>query len=254
MKALMLNTEMRKAYLRGNKTQTRRLVKPKFRSGEIGYHILRNAHTNVFDHAEYFDELEDMTRYMPQPYNVGDVLYIPEPWKAVQSTREHGYEVMFQDGQMVAFQFETTERAEQWYKYLFKPEHQWQSPYFMPREAARHFATVTAVDIQQLQDISDEDILAEGVLSHLHYPMSPVFCPSCHGEGTALAVGPNGGAVEVDCQSCNTLEKRFRNLWNSTVPKEKLPLYGYEANPDVWAIRFAKITKKQAERLEGKRG
>ena len=34
---------------------------------------------------------------------------------------------------------------------------------------------------------------------------------------------------------------RFDELWNSTVKKSDLELYGWQANPWVWVIEFEKI-------------
>lgn len=250
MKPLLFNAEMRKAFVAGLKTQTRRPVKPKFRDGEIGWQILRDAHTDEFRYAEYFDEYENETRMLLPPYQVGDVLYIPEPWRFSKCLGTLRREVEFQDGTHVKFNFETLERAEKWHKYLDKPVHQWQSPYFMPREAARYFARVTALDIQKLQAITDAQILAEGVPGDLDYPINAIFCPACHGTGHAIGVGGNGGAVEVDCCHCDTLRKRFSNLWDRTVPPKVKEVFGYDANPDVWAISLEKIPRSEAYRFK----
>lgn len=38
----------------------------------------------------------------------------------------------------------------------------------------------------------------------------------------------------------------FSEIWNSTITKQNLYKYGWNANPYVWVIRFKKISKEEA--------
>lgn len=271
MKPIFFNAAMRQKAKTGEKTLTRRAVKPHFRAGEIGWEVVRKecpggeerimavvandltgwevtykGRDMLFVRAEYYDEQENVTRPLNPPYKVGDVLYIPEPWRC--TARWGGiYAVEFMDGTVETFDFADEERAERWAKYQDKRG--WQSPYFMPREAARQFAVVTSLDIQRLTNITDGDILKEGVPGDVDYPIEAVYCPCCHGSGHTTARDNNGGIVEVDCLHCDTPGKRFFNLWDSTVKEKNKALYGVRANPPVWVIGFKNITKAEALRL-----
>ena len=82
MKPILFNTEMVRALLAGRKQVTRRAVKPRYRDGETGFRIVTNAHTCKYVRVEYFDEWEDETRWMAEPYRPGDILYVRETWAA----------------------------------------------------------------------------------------------------------------------------------------------------------------------------
>lgn len=84
-------------------------------------------------------------------------------------------------------------------------------PRFMPRWASRITLEITDVRVQRLQDISREDIAAEGV-----------FDINCKGSTIA----------EFDWET-----RHFRELWQS-INGRRAP---WESNPYVWAITFAAI-------------
>lgn len=68
----------------------------------------------------------------------------------------------------------------------------------MPKEAARIWLKVTGVGVEQLQDITWDD----GYREWLENPA------------------------------------KFNELWDSTIKKKDLPLYGWDANPWVWVTEF----------------
>lgn len=77
----------------------------------------------------------------------------------------------------------------------------------MPKEAARLFLRVTDVRVERIQDIDDGGISAEG--------------------------------LEIGCY--------FDDLWNKTIKKSDLPIYGWNANPWVWVIEFERCEKPEEE-------
>jgi len=89
-----------------------------------------------------------------------------------------------------------------WYKYddtqLDNPtagsRGRWRSPLYMPEWAARYFTLITGVDIQRLNDITEDDAIAEGI---------PPFAP-------------NGKVL-----SSTIPRKHFAVLWNSINEKPK---------------------------------
>ena len=88
----------------------------------------------------------------------------------------------------------------------------WHPSIHMPKEAARIFLRVTDVRAERLQDITIEDIRKEGL--------------------TSMAV--HAGDTEIAYEE-------WKLLWDSTIKKLDIPLYGWDANPWVWVIEFERI-------------
>jgi hypothetical protein len=93
----------------------------------------------------------------------------------------------------------------------------WKPSIHMPREAARIFLRVTNVRVERLQDISEDEAIKEG----------------------AKAYGPN---------NCSGTSARiaFAEIWDKTTTEHE-----WRTNPWVWVYEFEKISKEEAERLEG---
>jgi hypothetical protein len=142
-----------------------------------------------------------------EPYIVGDILYVRETWSIL-------------DG-----------------RYIYKADdpspagwHQtsWHPSIHMPKKAARLFLRVTNVRVARLQDISNEDIINEGVRTGVvkHYENQMPYEES---ENVRYAH-----------------EIAFTDLWNSTIKTGDYDLYSWEANPWVWVIEFERISKEEA--------
>ncbi len=86
----------------------------------------------------------------------------------------------------------------------------WRPSIHMPKEAARVFLKVKTVTVQRLKDMVLADVLCEGISEE------------------------------------DTYEKtwdKWHRLWDSTVPADKLDVYGCNANPYVWVISFERVEK-----------
>ncbi len=222
-KPILFNTPMVKAILEGRKTVTRRCVK--FIDGKnpnwTGY---------VKDGLMLYNGTNEPCCKKP-PYQPGDILYVRETW--------HQYEKRVGKGEschMATFygyraSIANSEDANE----------PWKPSIHMPKEAARIFLKVKDVRVERLQEITEEQALREGVPDDTDYPISEIYCPECHGEGLVGALSSNLGYMEVDCTVCNTAIKRFKHLWNSTIKKEDIDTYGWDASPYVWVIEFEKI-------------
>ncbi len=83
---------------------------------------------------------------------------------------------------------------------------------------------VTSVRVERLQDITEEQAIAEG----------------CNGifSGTGEAIGD--GWVTTPCDE-------FGSLWNITIKKSDLDKYGWDANPWVLVIEFERMEAYGAE-------
>lgn len=178
MKPILFNTDMVRAILDGRKTVTRRVIKPHFRPGEVSWQVITEKHSGKYVRIEYLDEWENETRYMSEPFRPGDILYVRETWAEMP----YGYVYRADD-----------ERPEGW-----DSEDRWRPSIHMPKEAARIFLRVKSVRAERLQNITDEDIEAEG--------------------------------LEIGCY--------FDELWNSTIKTADRETYGWDANPWVWVIEF----------------
>lgn len=216
MKPILFNAEMAQAVRERRKTVTRRVVKPQ--PPEHTY--LQHTHGRF---AWSFWQEGDK-HWARAPYQPGEILYMPEPWRCMGMFGETGYAVGFKDGETVRFMFRDKDRAERWAKYGNKPFEQWQSPYFMPREAARLFLRVEDVRPERLQGITAEQVLDEGV---------DVKFPEPHPGYISLAY------TKMRLEPAAI--KQFSELWDSTIKAADRALYGWAANPWVWVIQFKRI-------------
>ena len=92
----------------------------------------------------------------------------------------------------------------------------WKPSIFMPKEAARIWLKVTDVRSDRLQNMERIDFLNEGL------------------------------RLPEDEQHVDLLLKaEFKGLWNSTVKKQDLGKYGWDANPYVWVIDFEQCKKPE---------
>lgn len=92
----------------------------------------------------------------------------------------------------------------------------WRPSIHMPREAARIWLKVTDVRVERLQEITPEQIIKEGT------------------------TGFDAEHLEVLGEHYDI---PFATLWDSTIKKSDLDLYGWAANPWVWVIEFEPCEK-----------
>ena len=144
---ILFNTDMVRVILDGRKTQTRRLVTPRFREGDAGYNVVSDSNGNRL-YIEYFDEDEGGTnRYMQPPCFIGDHLYVREAF-AVDITRTM-YRANYGDN-------------EKFYQGGREIRMKWKPSIHMPKERARIWLCVKRVQIEKLQEITEENARREG--------------------------------------------------------------------------------------------
>lgn len=105
----------------------------------------------------------------------------------------------------------------------------WRSPMHMPRAMSRLTLEVTAVRVERLQDISDDDVFAE-------FPPGMVCaryqCRRCNGQGRNLT-------WPRKCPHCDGTGDApaayFADDWNSLNAKRGFP---WDSNPWVWVVEF----------------
>jgi hypothetical protein len=104
-------------------------------------------------------------------------------------------------------------------KYYYKADNNrffctWRPSIHMPKEAARIWLKVTEVRAEHLQDITEEQAISEGIFIDKY---------------------------NLHCGYDYVSEFSF--LWNSTIKKSDLDVYGWLANPYVWVIKFERCEK-----------
>ena len=150
---ILFSGPMTRALLDGTKTQTRRIMKP------------QPLHIEWFDHQEEWCSQIGKKRYIltPCPYGQpGDLSWVRETFCIVDDT---GY-----DGDLwVDYRATPKYRSEApagWDNAPDDPDAlKWKPSIHMPRWASRLTLEITNVRVERLQDISEEDAIAEGIES-----------------------------------------------------------------------------------------
>lgn len=204
MKPILFNTEMVRAILEGRKIVTRRVVKiPKGRTlvAPVG---ISKAELGVM-------HMSGVTGGITKaPYQVNDVLYVRETWN--EWTGGYIYKAWCEPFHQAGYFSNIT----------------WKPSIHMPKEAARIFLKVTGVRVERLQDITNEQILAEGINKKQIESYIEQF--------------PENTAEWI--RAAYTLA--WSESWNKTIKKEQWHNYYWHANPFVWVIEFEVISKEEA--------
>lgn len=229
MKPILFNTEMVRAILDGRKTVTRRIIKPY----PNGAHAIIDCEDNIW----YFmcgvmDESGrcfDWSVAVKQPYQIGDILYVRE--RFCMGRIDSGEEA---DGTSALYVSQCAGEADCIpYEYCVRnkigiDDVVWKPSLHMPKEAARIFLKVTGIRAEQLHNITNDEAKAEGILG-----LDPYTYQNSEFYNT---VNPDNNWIAT-----------FAGLWNSTVKKPDIPLYGWDANPWVWVIEFERCEKPEAQ-------
>lgn len=223
-KPILFNTEMVQAITEGRKTQTRRLVKQPPIVGDI-----------LHDEKGWY--YEDGTRNghaLIPPCNPGDILWVRETWRPVEASSAGWCRIEYKAG-----------GTEDFKKVIADLHYQepWHPSIHMPKEAARIFLRVKDVRAERLQDITEDDVCAEGaepliVCDHEH----PLIGP----DGEYYDMCYNGAHACSNCPIDRSYGEMFgEKVWNPTIKNADLPVYGWDANPWVWVIEFESCEKPE---------
>lgn len=167
---------MVRAILDGRKTQTRRVIKPQPTEGQaepLEYRIARIAlmppRSTGEAHEAWWASGDDLIGPIPRcPYGVpGDRLWVRETWALVPRTAYRSSTGVEQTLNP-ANDHDAAVYREGWVRVA--PS--WRSPIFMPRWASRLTLEVTEVRVQRLQEISAEDVAAEGIDHDIGSPLA----------------------------------------------------------------------------------
>ncbi|MDH1765119.1 hypothetical protein N5D37_05275 [Comamonas aquatica] len=236
---LMFKAPLVRAILEGRKTQTRRIIKNQpfdvswsKRDHEIAYVTGRASQGDEADGLVAYTKHGGGTWCAKSPVGQpGDRIYVRETFNHFERNEnfKEGCECFYRaDGDCVDLQ-------------------PWRPAIHMPKHAARIWLEITSVRVERLQDLSNEDAIAEGVnrISHGR-------------EGYYYSAIRD----EQHPKNWNYPDDAFRELWDSTTGRPALPANknskryarvkhwldthpdttGWAANPWVWVIDFKTIS------------
>ncbi|HBO6107188.1 hypothetical protein [Pseudomonas aeruginosa] len=230
---ILFNDQMVRAILEGRKTVTRRAVKglqiptedkttphEGLRWSALGQRHLRYGF-NVFGSTEE-ECAHELARCGVCPFGKpGDRLWVREAWTidllAAYST-EKGYDSEYE------LRYRTDDASREIHvapgepdPYLALYDSQrgdWRPSIHMPRWASRILLEITSVRVERLQDISEEQAIAEGP------------------PGLAFPAPPGSHWVTEDGR-----RRAFMRLWNDVNGAG-----AWDANPWVWVVEFKRVT------------
>ncbi len=217
MKGLIFKPELAQAIYEGRCTQTRRVIKPQpvfLSSGGLDKHWFWEVTCGDYYECEDGNRLKlDLLKYGKPRFQVGDLFYVKETWNW-RSKQTHIY--INNPG--------TVDCLPDWAELIYKANggqirkiDRWISPLFMPEWAARSICEVTGVRVEQVQDISYNDWVAD-------------FCPSNFEKEKALQT----------FVGYTNQKEMAKTLWDSINPK-----YPWSSNPFNFVFEFKRNAIKK---------
>ena len=195
---ILFNTEMVRAILDGRKTQTRRIWrKPKRHSNYDVYPRWVGKLFHLFSGGHCIGEIAMCPYGQPD-----DQLWVRETWATLPL-----YDRM-KPSQLVPKGTDLWWRAGGHTRFYNVEHGKWRPSIFMPRWASRLTLKVLDVRVEQVQSISHEDALAEGI--------DPEAAYNDYGTGSIY-------------------RDTFAALWDSINAKRG---FSWASNPWVWAVTF----------------
>lgn len=223
---ILFNTDMVQAILDDRKTDTRRVIKKsqcnglaKIEPREWSKECLQEPWCSMTE-KEFIKSL-----YNPS-YRRGDILYVRETWSFIPCIECTANDCC--DKIPSFFEDKDTE-SECCYIYRAGfPEYAdpkritWHPSIHMPKEAARIWLKVTDVRVEQLNEMTLEDFLKEGVMIRPEAFNDP----------------------ENAYQQAKSI---FIDIWDPTIKKSDRDRYGWEANPWTWVTEFERCEKPEGK-------
>lgn len=208
MKGICFKEPLHEKTVKNMKVQTRRIIKPQ---------PLDIVCSTIIDNKLLFETRDenDALVFLKPRYNVGDVLYLKEPYKKWTRGLSEGRHtsILYKYGEDTPCDKVGTEGSSYYTD--------WKNKLFMPAYAARHYIKITSVRAERLQDISDEDSIKEGIEEERNW-----------GNGTEWFTYCNG------THSFDTPRESYKALINSIDGKDT-----WDSNPWVWVYDYELIEK-----------
>lgn len=203
------------AKLAPNKIMTRRVIKQNILEIIEVYNAKENKTQIIFENPKY-NKILDVKSFINEfaPYKVDDIFWLREPAKVESCNVSHHRHITYSylsDNHLSAI--EIPDRY-----WMNEPKWMTQEqgvPNGCIKEMARFFYRVTSVRVERLQDISDKDIVKEGIYKKNNEytdPISKIALP--------------------------TPKSAFSMLWNSTA---KAPYRWEDKSVYVWVIEYERL-------------
>jgi hypothetical protein len=211
---ILFNGDMVRAILDGRKTQTRRIIKPQPKS------IIKDPRNRLSEAFWVDGEKWIKCRYGQR----GDLLWVREAWQQFFEDEVPADRFKGQRGTMgIPAQPELKSyyyyRADGEFKHPEFGEAAWRHSRRMPKEAARIWLEVEEVRVERVQEITEEDARAEGIIDG--------GCTNCGNSSFPNSCGCNDPSPDF--------KDAFFYLWNNIYDKQGL---GTIYNPWVWVVKF----------------
>lgn len=222
---LLFSGPMVRAILEGRKTQTRRVVKPQpFIDGNHfafkGRRPKAKRGTGAINVYPPSPDLMASALAGSCPYaQPGDRLWVRETWD-FRAWEKGVVRIAYGAGGLQVERVPPPEWSPTVYNY-----ERWRPSIHMPRWASRILLEVTAVRVERVQDISEEDAKEEGVLAMHWGELKQIPTSLLMRLGGALPVNPRH-------------VYGFAELWDSINSARG---FGWGSNPWVWVIEFKRI-------------
>ena len=270
---ILFNTDMVQAILDERKTVTRRAIKNLDISENNGMITLyEKDDDDAFSVSPIEDAKKEMLLY--SSYQPGDILYIRETWafQCCIDCMDANEDDSCMTGKISTIHEDKDAISEGCY--IFRADHPhperivWNPSIHMPRAAARIWLRVTDVRVEQLQEITEEQATREGITrlygdlsdaEYIDWTKRTGIYPKAkaewgyknylwHGNFGAHGAGNKlSDTWEYQYSSYDSAIGSFSSLWNLTVPLKDWNVYGWNANPWVWAIEFERCRKPESE-------
>ena len=199
MKQTLFNTEMVRAILDDRKTQTRRPIDwdiSNSMSGDAASGYLVQTDNGLIDALKLYR------------YQKGDILYVRETFVDISEIIPGN----------IHYKASATKADLEW---LREEGWKWKPSIHMPKEAARIFLKVTDIRIERVQDITEENAIAEGCKMAGDFPVERKIDDGIY-EGWDAARG------------------WFADSWQNLYKSKG---YGWDTNCWVWVIEFERCEK-----------
>ena len=217
-RGMIFNGEMVRAILDGRKTQTRRIMKvqpqpSKSRPGDFWFSSKKlESMVHVSDLAPGNSPISDCHLFFQEhccPFGtVGDRIWVRETWAEAGAGAPDLKLYRANYPAHVPTHYENVPPAE---------DVRWTPSIHMPRWASRITLEITGVRVERLNDISEEDARAEGIIDG--------GCLNCGEPEPCNCSNPAPDATDA-----------FAYLWQSIYGQEN-----WNANPWVWVMEFKRI-------------